>query len=139
MAVKPIPRRIPLGHAVIPDCERRGRAAPVRQGSVQRARSRKTPHARWHADARRRDHRRLACDDGPGPVVGTVPGSILLYVEDADATYAARPKAGGKSVQGIDESVLWRPQRWHRGSERRHVVDLDPHRKTCRPRSSSAG
>jgi PhnB protein len=30
-----------------------------------------------------------------------IPGSILLYVEDADATYAAALKAGGKSVQEL--------------------------------------
>ena len=30
-----------------------------------------------------------------------IPGSILLYVEDADATYAAGLKAGGKSVQEL--------------------------------------
>jgi PhnB protein len=30
-----------------------------------------------------------------------IPGSILLYVEDADATYAAALKAGAKSVQEL--------------------------------------
>jgi PhnB protein len=38
-----------------------------------------------------------------GGPYGPIPGSILLYVEDADATYEAALKAGGTSVQAMTD------------------------------------
>ena len=65
--------------------------------------------------------------------LGGITSGLCLYVADCDTMFNRTVEAGGKVRRPLDDAVLRRSQRHHRGSVRPGLDDLDARRGRCRP------